>query len=211
MTSVKSMQRLVGGKGDNKRNKDDFYRTPTYATRALLKREKFEGLIWEPACGDGAISRVLEAEGYTVHSSDLCARGYGVTGLDFLSESVISGVMHSGAIDNVVTNPPFNLATKFALRALEITSNKVVLFGKLTFLEGKGRGEKLFSQRKLARIWAFTQRVGFVVGNKLPVDPDTGLEYEPDTRGNGMLAFAWYVFDHNHNGPPTLDWIPEGE
>jgi len=39
--------------------------------------ESFEGQIWEPACGDGAISRVLEAAGYQVISTDLIDRGYG--------------------------------------------------------------------------------------------------------------------------------------
>jgi hypothetical protein len=37
----------------------DFYPTPPEAVRALLSVESFEGSIWEPACGDGAISRTL--------------------------------------------------------------------------------------------------------------------------------------------------------
>jgi hypothetical protein len=35
----------------------DYYPTPPEAVRALLGVEQFEGTIWEPACGDGAISR----------------------------------------------------------------------------------------------------------------------------------------------------------
>lgn len=55
----------------------DFYPTPPEAVRALLSVETFEGSIWEPACGDGAISKVLLDAGHEVVSSDLIDRGYG--------------------------------------------------------------------------------------------------------------------------------------
>lgn len=38
----------------------DFYPTPAHVTEALLERETFKGTMWEPACGDGAMSRILE-------------------------------------------------------------------------------------------------------------------------------------------------------
>lgn len=44
-----------------KRAAYEFYPTPPEATRALLSVESFDGAIWEPACGDGAISEVLKA------------------------------------------------------------------------------------------------------------------------------------------------------
>lgn len=62
----------------------EFYPTPPEATRALLSVEEFDGDIWEPACGDGAISEVLKAQGYIVHSTDLIMRGYEDGRLDFL-------------------------------------------------------------------------------------------------------------------------------
>ena len=52
-----------------KRAAFEFYPTPPEATRALLSVESFQGDIWEPACGDGAISKVLEAAGYQVVST----------------------------------------------------------------------------------------------------------------------------------------------
>ena len=39
----------------------DFFPTPAWATHALLENEPFEGEVWECACGDGAMSRVLES------------------------------------------------------------------------------------------------------------------------------------------------------
>jgi tRNA G10 N-methylase Trm11 len=78
----------------------EFYPTPPEATRALLSVERFEGTIWEPACGDGAISKVLEAAGYYVISTDLIDRGYGTGGVDFLKTTEALG-------RNIVTNPPY--------------------------------------------------------------------------------------------------------
>ena len=56
-------------------------------------------MIWEPACGDGAMSRILEAAGHTVISTDLVDRGYGRGGHDFLAD-------HETMADHIVTNPP---------------------------------------------------------------------------------------------------------
>src|SRR6185503_111415 len=78
----------------------DFFPTPKWATFALIENEKFTGDIWECACGDGAMSRVLEETGRTVFSSDLYERGYGEYGRDFLTAS--------RKIQNIVTNPPYN-------------------------------------------------------------------------------------------------------
>src|SRR5690606_27282083 len=64
----------------------EFYPTPPQATRALLSQEEFDGSIWEPACGEGHISKVLVAAGYEVVSTDLIQRGYGAGDVDFLRE-----------------------------------------------------------------------------------------------------------------------------
>ena len=97
-------------KGD--REKDDFYPTPPEATQSLLNRQKFKGNIWECACGNGAMSKVMIEQGYDVYSSDLIDRGYGEVGIDFLQSNK--------KVDNIVTNPPFNLATEFTLKAFEL-------------------------------------------------------------------------------------------
>lgn len=62
----------------------DFFPTPAWATHALIDNEKFVGDIWECACGNGAMSDVLETRGNNVVSSDLFQRGYGEGGVDFL-------------------------------------------------------------------------------------------------------------------------------
>lgn len=181
---TKRAQSIVGtSKG---RPENDFYPTPPEATLALLAREKFTGTIWEPACGDGAISRVLLEAGYNVYSSDLIDRGYGTAPHDFLHSKINA--------DNIVTNPPFVLAQEFVEKALASTNGKVAMLCKLAFLEGQKR-KAFFENTPLARVHVFSKRVNFY------------REGERGKLGTSMIAFAWYVWEHGHEGPPTLGWL----
>lgn len=93
----------------------EFYPTPPEATRALLSVESFDGPIWEPACGQGAISKVLEAARYQVVSTDLVQRDYGEGGVDFLRET-------GARARHIVTNPPYGrgLADAFVKHAIAL-------------------------------------------------------------------------------------------
>jgi hypothetical protein len=172
------------------RQKDDFYPTPRRGIDALLAVEKFEGAIWEPACGDGAISEALKAAGYHVQSTDLVDRGYGTAGIDFLME-------YASQAPNIVTNPPFKLAVPFVRKSLELSSGKVAMLLKIAFLEGIERA-KLFKESPLARVHVFSQRLAFVPGGT------TGAR---TLDGGGMMAFAWFVWDHSHKGAPSIGWV----
>ena len=119
---------------DADRQREDYYATEPKATEWLCKLERFEGRILEPSCGEGHMSRVLEAAGYEVVSRDLVDRGYGEVA-DFLA---IDNLEWDG---NIVTNPPYKYAQEFVEKALSIIpkGKKVAMFLKLTFLEGKAR------------------------------------------------------------------------
>ena len=175
------------------RETHDFYPTHPGATRALLMVEAFDGLIWEPACGDGAMSRVLEAAGNEVISTDLIDRGYGEGGRAFLME-------WAPRAPHIVTNPPFRWAREFADRALLLSrapGGKVALFLRLAFLEGLGR-QRWFATTPLARVWVMSRRVPMQRGRL--VESNSG-------EGAGVIAFAWFVWEHGHAGPPQLGWL----
>lgn len=171
------------------RQRDDFYPTPPRATRALLAVETFEGDIWEPACGDGAISKVLEEAGYTVNSTDLIERGYGLSGVDFLLD-------YQTTANNIITNPPFKFAQEFVEHALSRSRRKVAMLCRLGWLEGKER-RKMFVSTPLAHVWVFSSRVPMLRNGEQMM-----------AGGGGMIAFAWYVWDHTYVGKPTLGWLP---
>lgn len=183
MEAWKRAQSIVGV--SEGRPEHDFYRTPPGAVRALLGVESFPDIIWEPACGDGAISEVLVSRGFSVVSSDLIDRGYGRSGVDFL--------LSTGAkADAIITNPPFKLAQEFIVHAISLGVDKVALLLKLSFLEGISRS-KFLERSPLKRVWVFRERLSMTrAGTK---------------QGSGMIAFAWFVWEKGYTGVPTIGWV----
>lgn len=165
-------------------NDGDFFRTPPAAVAALLEREVFPRQIWEPACGDGAISKPLEAAGYDVHSTDLFYRGFGAAGADFLQTRQLPT-----GFDAIITNPPFKLGTQFVQHALDLGARKVAMLCRVAFLEGKERRDGIFSGQRLSRVWVFSGRITLWRGD----DPN------PKSTG-GAMAFAWFVWERHHHG-----------
>jgi len=163
-------------------NKHDFYATPEIATVKFLEKEKFDGEIWECACGDGAMSKVIERYGYGCKSTDLIYRGYGEGGVDFLRSTYKA--------ENIMTNPPFKQANKFIHQALTHASKKVALLLRLNILESKGR-KKLFVEYPFARLYVHSERVPF----------------QARTEANNAIAFAWYVWDFSYKGEPVIRFL----
>ena len=186
--AVAQAHRSVGVAVDHEnREKDDFYPTPPAATHALLMAETFTGAIWEPACGDGAISRVLVKWGYEVVATDLVARGEGIPRVDFLMET-------KSLAPNIITNPPFKLVSPFIRKALDLTTHKTAMLLRLSCLEGAERGE-IYDESPLARVWVFRRRITMW---------RNGVA---NSHSGSMVAFAWFVWDKAHSGPPTLGWL----
>jgi len=185
-----TMRAMTGAARAGKaREENDFYRSPPSLTDGLLSVERFMGPIHEPACGDGAISKVLVDCGHTVVSEDLIDRGYGVGGVDFLARACAPG-----NCPNLVTNPPFALSDEFALHALELGYAHICLFARLAWLEGGKRHEKLWSKHPPSRIWVFAKRQTLWRGDE-------------DSPGKGgTLAFAWFVWQRGHTGT-QIGWI----
>ena len=74
---------------DKERQQYDYYATEPKAVELLLAEETFSPVIWECACGEGHLSKMLEKHGYEVISTDLIYRGYGdPEPLNFLEETL---------------------------------------------------------------------------------------------------------------------------
>ena len=123
---MKSLSIVGSSRNNGDREKDDFYPTPPYVVEELLKRETFEGNIWECACGEGDISKVFIIKGYDVISTDLVYRGYGEQ-LNFLQNDLVA--------DNIITNPPYKDALEFIVQAKKSQENKLLCFSKQFFLK----------------------------------------------------------------------------
>lgn len=185
MTVAAIGSRGLGGARGFDRSEHDFYPTDPALTRALLSVEFFRGgHIWEPSCGDGAMSEIL-AEKHRVTSTDLQQLGYGKGGLDFLKAKKLRA-------PNIVTNPPFKLWMPFAQQALDLGADKVALLGRLLLLEGWERCE-FFRKTHLTRIW--------VMGRAKMLPPGA-----QDKGHSGMICFAWFVWVRGHAAAPSIHW-----
>lgn len=169
------------------RHPEDAYWTPPEAVTALLSIERFEGAIWEPACGTGNISEVFIKGHWPVVSTDLYDWDYSrafLTSLDFLA-------MDHTLAPNIVTNPPYSLCLEFLKHALELPEvHKVAFLLRLQYLEGVSR-VAIYRGHRL-KVYIFERRLGFMVNGKV----------------RRMVPYAWYVFDNDdHRDLRTFDYI----
>lgn len=169
----------------------DLYETPAIAVHALLHAEQVPHRIWEPACGPGAIVKVLRETGRFVVARDLHDWGCPASesGVDFLQET-----RAPAGVEGVVTNPPFKSADQFVAHALLLVP-RVFMLLRLAFLESARRTPILESGR-LARVHVFR--------NRLPMMHRHGWK---GPRASSSTAYAWFVFEQKHNGPATIDRI----
>lgn len=125
---------MLGVNPEAEREKNDFYATDPYVIDRSIPFFQEIGLskfLWECACGQEHLNEWLKEFGYCVYASDLIDRGYGDV-QDFLKAE---HVMLHGA--DILTNPPFKMATEFVEHAMDILpqGRKLVLFLKIQFLE----------------------------------------------------------------------------
>lgn len=172
---------------EEEREKNDYYATDPTTLKPLLEKELISHNVWECACGEGHLSKELEKYGFKVKSTDLVDRGYGKSGVDFLKCS-------EKFDGDILTNPPYKYALDFVEHALELikTSNKVIMFLKLQFLEGQER-RRLFNTMQLSKVYVFSKRKQCAKNGNF--------------KGSSAVAYAWFVWIKGHNDLPQIEWI----
>lgn len=174
---------------------DDFP-TPLWATRALTHHviPSATGVVWEPAANRGYMVRALSEHFDTVIGSDFNDYGAGFPVIDFLDGPTPAD--YGQKVDWIITNPPFNKAEEFSLRALELADIGVAMFARNVWLESKGRYARLFKPHPPTLFAPFVERVKIVKG---------GL----DQNGSTNQPYAWFVWDKEQTHQMTrVVWIP---
>lgn len=176
----------------------DFYETPTWATQKAVKAMLEDGIlnknsyIYETCCGAGAIARVLEEYGFeNVKMSDIQTSDFicGEKGVDVYD-------LPDKCCEIVLTNPPYNRMTKDNMlkEFFRISTGKVILLLNIFFLSSRDRKEMLENSH-LRHIYIHSDRV-------------TMFPYGiPKPKNGGTKMFAWYVWDSEFKGRPTISWI----
>ena len=187
----------------------DFFCTPPWSTRALFHHVLMPRMLWspndqawEPACGEGHMSAVLEEFFATVIASDVFDYSGGERErwpagwwrvLDFLDEREEAPV-----VDWVVTNPPFKVANQFAWRSIALARKGVAFLVRTAWLEGADRYARLFEPHPPAIIAQFAERVPMVRGRW---DPEAST----------ATSYAWVVWLRGPQRPTEFMWIPPGQ
>ena len=175
---------------EGEREVNDYYATDPAAIDYLLEGgATLSHNLWECACGEGHLSKKLSALGYDVKSTDLIYRGFGEGGVDFLQCS-------SGFDGDIITNPPYKFASDFVTHALALVNsgNKVFMFLKLQFLEGKSR-RALFDSKQLKAV--------YVSSSRIKCAKNGGFE----DISSSAVAYAWFEFEKGFCGDPVIKWI----
>lgn len=171
------------------RKERDLYETPEWVTFALMPHLPGVGGwgIWEPAAGSGKMVRALHKAGHHVTASDID----GKDGKDFLLSDKPS---HCYAI---VTNPPYALADEFVDHALTLLKPQgygfVAMLLRTDFDHAKTRRPFFAEHPAFSKKVVLTRRI----------------QWFEDSKGSPSFNHAWFVWDWEHKGPPTLAYGPE--
>jgi hypothetical protein len=195
----------------------DYFPTPPWATRALFEhamphlgfywRDKKPqlvgggsagfGSVWEPACGEGHMLKVIEE--YTDRADGSDIHDYGGMGADSVIDFLNAHDLDHIKYDWIITNPPFaeKATERFILRALDLASVGIAMFVRSQWIiEGVGRYERIFRDRPPTLIAFFSERVPLHKGR-----------WEPD--GATATAYCWLVWVMDRL-PMAPFWIPPG-
>lgn len=180
---------------EQEREGNDYYATDPMAIDALegALGGSIPHKIWEPACGEGHLSKRLVEFGHDVISTDLIDRGYGSV-QDFL----LADRMPDDC-ECIITNPPYKYATEFVLHALDLLPEGGIcaMFLKTFFLEGKIRREKIFNTFPPKFLLQFSGRI---------ICAKNG-EFEKYKKVGSAAAYAWFVWEKGYNDEPKIKWV----
>jgi hypothetical protein len=157
----------------------DNYETPHWVTHALMLHIPVRvKTIWEPAAGRGQMVAALESKFY-VEASDI------TTGCDFLSGEHKS----MASLDAIITNPPYTLAERFIEHALLYMApvGFVAMLLRTDYDHARSR-IGLFKHSAFAKKLILTERIRWFEGSS----------------GSPSFNHAWFIWDWQHKGPPTL-------
>ncbi|KAA5604368.1 SAM-dependent DNA methyltransferase [Roseospira marina] len=170
---------MTGGNPKRGRVPNDFYPTPPDVTRALPAVEALPNIIYDPACGDGAMLDVFKALGFKTIGSDIEPRGAMINAKrqDFLT---VRGTLPETVA--IVTNPPFKFAAEFVRQAHALRCTKLCLVLKGTYWHAARR----------QALWSLWQP-------KI-VYP---LLWRPDFQGlkSPTMEVCWTVWERGYDGP----------
>lgn len=168
------------------RKERDLYETPEWVTLALVPHIRIKpGMeVYEPAAGSGKMVAALSRAGFVVDADDIAE------GRDFLE---CKRADHSA----IITNPPYVQACEFIWQAISLTRDTrglVAMLLRTDFDHAQTRSH-LFDREQFAKKVVLRKRI----------------KWFEDSKGQPSFNHAWFIWDWQHRGPPTLAYGPLAE
>lgn len=171
------------------REANEHYVEPEWCSERLFQEEDFTPSIWDPCCGFGRIPEAGKRAGLFVVGTDVVDRGYSgfIEQIDFLETD------RSWA-QNIVCNPPFNVAGRFARKALDVGAKKVAMI----FPTARLNAAHWLHGTPLKRVWLMTPRPSMPPGHVIAAG---------EKPQGGKMDFCWLVWERGHEGPAEIRWL----
>lgn len=181
------------------REPNDSYVEPEWVSARLFEEEKFEGGVYDPACGGGNIIKSARAAGLDATAGDIVRRSeFCAYEEDFLD---LADVVQ---FENIVSNPPFKLCDDrkngtfpFVEKCLHHARHKVALLLPSNWIQGEKRSRWL-ATTPLRRVWFISPRPSMPPGHVIAAG---------DKPGNGTTDYCWMIWVHNYDGKPEVRWL----
>jgi hypothetical protein len=197
MPKSKPLAMMIGATNhsDDTREINDYYATEPKALEILLEHQEIAYKVWESACGEGHLSKVLHkklpisSQSNQIRSTDLIDRGYGEV-LDFYS-------VDEPWDGDIITNPPFKNVEKFIRHGLKLLTkrNRLIIFCRIHLLESTKR-YKLFQEYPPETVWVHSGRIG------------TAMNGDFEKYKAKAMCYAWFVWRKGSKKQTVLKWLP---
>ena len=202
---------LYTGYDKNNKERDalDYYSTPTEEVENILNTIKLpldNMTVLEPCCGGGHMVEGIQNYGKSnslninIIATDVQKRSENLsfkTGheYDFLKKEY----PYSENIDYIIMNPPFATIEPFTIKALEIAEKGVLLLGRLQFLEGEKRFNKIFKDYPPTDVYVYVDRIACFKNGDIK------------QKMASAQAYAWFYFNiqemEKNNYETKIHWI----
>ena len=184
------------GPSGYERIENDFYPTPPRYFDCFAHFIAMHDLVvWEPACGEGHLSKRMRELGARVYSTDLINRGFGTAPVDFLAATTAPR-----GVTAIITNTPYgDMAEPFVRAALEHTKavgGKVAMFLRTDWdTSSKDRPDLFEGHPAYCMKLIVTERPRWFAKKKGDKSP--------------RFSFAWYFWDWSKptDAFPTIRYI----
>lgn len=214
---------LYNGYDKNHKEREalDYYATPTAEVTNILNIMQLplnHCSILEPCAGGGHMVQGIinylqehNIENAPIYATDIKERGFKVSApishyqagpdqdffLDTYGQDLPTpyGIPHP-QIDYIIMNPPYGVIEPFVIRALEIPKKGVLMLGRLQFLEGEKRYEKIFKDNPPTTIYVYVDRIACYINGDF------------SQKQASAQAYAWFYWNlENPTETTQVKWI----